>query len=317
MKKGKIIFLNRYQDKMVRGAETFIADLSNRLEGSFDIKILSGQDADSLNKVIEENPDIVVPMNGRLQSLKVFLGRFRRKYKIVSIGQSGIGRDLIWNIVIGRPNVFVALTSEMESWAKRWSWGVKIITIPNGVDTTKFIPKGGKIDFGLKRPVILSVGALVEEKGHKKTIEAVSETNYSLIIVGQGPLEESLRSFGRKKLGDRFKLTSFSHQSMPDVYRSADLFVLPSWGREAFGIVYIEALASGLPVVATRDSTRKEIVGEGGILINPDKIENISRAISAAFKVDWGNKPLIQAEKFSWKIIGQKYSDLFNSLLEE
>lgn len=313
----KIAFLNRYQDTSRRGAETFVNELLVRLSKNHEVKVLSGKDADSLEKVLQGKFDVVVPVNGRIQSLKMSLGRLIGKYKLLISGHSGIGRDDIWNIAVCKPDVFVALTGHMQKWAKKWAWGSNVIKIPNGIDLNKFSPYGSTINIDLPRPIILSVGALAWYKHHEMVIKAVRETKEgSLLIVGEGPEKERLEKLGKDFLGERFKIASFDYVEMPKVYRSCDLFTLPSWDREAFGIVYLEALASGLGVVAPDDITRREIIGNAGVYADVGNSEKFAYAIVNALKVKWQKKSLGQAAKFSWDIIANEYQEVFQKLVK-
>lgn len=314
----KIVFLSRYQNSAHRGAETFVAELTKRLPFSFTVDIFSGVDADSLAKVLRGNYDVVIPINGRIQSLKVSLGRIIGKYKLLISGHSGIGRDDIWNIVVARPDVFVALTDYMADWAKKWAWGSKVVKIPNGIDLARFKPGGKRMNFNLPKPIILSVGALTWYKHHERAVEAVAKLGKgSLLIVGSGIEENKLRRLAMQKLPNRFKIMAVPYEEMPKVYRSADLFTLPSWDREAFGIVYLEAMASGLPVVAPNDPPRQEVVGKAGFLVDVTDFEQYAKAIQEALNASWGNKPRQQAEKFSWDIVSKQYKEIFQQMYHE
>lgn len=311
-----IVFLSRYQNQVNRGAEHFVSELSKRLSKKHTVNVMSSGGADDISKVIQGNYDIVVPINGRLQSLKASLGRVQDRYKLLITGHSGIGRDDIWNIVVCRPDVFVALTDHMAKWARQWAWGSRVVKIPNGIDLDKFSPEGGKIDLGLPKPIILSVGALIWYKYHDRVIQAVSKIGKgSVLIVGKGPEEKKLNQLGKELLGNRFRITSFDYEEIPKVYRFADLFTLPSWDREAFGIVYLEALASGLGVVAPDDQSRKEIIGQGGILVDVANISVYAKAIKKALALDWSKKARCQAEKFSWEKIANKYEKVMFDMI--
>lgn len=239
----KIVFLSRYQNRASRGAETFVSELSKRLSKDFQVDIFSGEDADDVSKIIKGKYDLVIPMNGRLQSLKSALGRILGGYKLIITGQSGIGRDDIWNIAIVKPDIFVALTDSMEKWAKNWAWGSKVVKIPNGVDPERFKLSGEKINFGLQKPIVLSVGALEWYKHHEKIIAAMAKVDGgSLLIVGKGSKKDELELLGKKLLGNRIKIISADYEDMPKIYNSCDLFTLPSWNREAFEL-YISRLS--------------------------------------------------------------------------
>lgn len=312
----KIAILSRYQDTISRGAETFARELAQNLSQKHEVDILSGDRADSLDEILKGNYQIVMALNGGLQAFKASLGRIRQNYKLVISGQAGIGRGEIFNIVIAKPDLFVALTQQMFNFAKTWAWGSRVVKIANGVDLNKFKPVGERVDFKIKKPVVLSLGALVWYKHHQKTIEAVSLLeNVSLVLVGEGPEKVKLENLGKKLLGDRFKIIQADYGDLPKIYRGADLFVLPSWDREAFGIVYLEALASGLGVVAPNDLSRNEIIGNAGILVDVSDPKKYAQAINQALKIDWKEKAINQAEKFSWEKIAKQYEEAFKRIL--
>lgn len=307
----KIVFLSRYQNRFQRGAENFVLELSRRLSKNHQVDILTGDNADSIKKVLEGSYDIVIPINGRLQSLKASLGRAIGKYKLLITGHSGIGKDDIWNIAVCKPDVFVALTDFMAKWAKKWAWGTKVVKISNGIDLNKFSPGGEKVKLDLPKPVILSVGALVWYKRHDRVIRAVREIEKgSVLIVGEGPEKDKLEKLGKELLGGRFKIENFDYKEMPKVYRSCDLFTLPSWSREAFGIVYLEALSSGLGVVAPDDETRREIVGDAGLFADVEDPMDYATTIKKALSLDWSKKARTQASKFSWDRVASEYEKI-------
>lgn len=313
----RIIFLSRYQNIIERGAENFVKELTLRLSKKHQADILTGSEADSISIVLKGKYDVVIPINGRLQSLKASLARLIGGYKLLITGHSGIGRDDIWNITIAKPDVFVALTDYMAKWAKKWAWASKVVKIPNGIDLSKFSPEGPKIKIDLPRPVILSVGALVWYKYHDRLIRAVGKLGKgSVLIVGEGEEKEKLKKLGERILGKKFNIASFDYKDMPKVYRSCDLFTLPSWSREAFGIVYLEALASGLGVVAPDDTSRREIIGNAGIFVDVSDVDHYTKAIAKALAIDWSKKARIQAEKFSWDEIARKYEMVMQDMVK-
>lgn len=311
----KIAILSRYQNKTNRGVESFVTELVKRLSKNHHVDLLIGNESDSFSKIVKGHYDIVMPLNGRLQSLKASIGRIFSGYKMVIGGHSGIGRDDIFNIVIAKPDIFIALTKKMEKWSRKWAWGSKVVKIPNGIDLDNFHPIGEKYKHNLKGKVVLSVGALVWYKHHQKVIEAVSKLEEaSLLIVGAGDEKRNLESLANILIPERFKIVSVDYQNIASVYRSADVFTLPSWDREAFGLVYLEALASNLPVVAPNDDSRREIVGDAGILIDTNDQVKYAEALKQALDKDWKDQPRKQAEKFSWDKIAKEYEICFESL---
>ncbi|OGE42617.1 hypothetical protein A3B45_00210 [Candidatus Daviesbacteria bacterium RIFCSPLOWO2_01_FULL_39_12] len=312
----KITFLSRYQDKIQRGAENFVSEISERLSKNHEVNILESDGADDLPAVLAGKYDIVIPINGRFQSLKASLGRIIGKYNLLITGHSGIGRDDIWNLLV-KPDVFVALTENQLRWAKKWSWGSKLVKIPNGIDLGRFTPLGKKLDLNLENPIILSVGALVWYKHHERAIKAVSKLSKgSLLIVGDGPLKTQLNQMGKSLLKNRFRIATFPYRDMPKVYRSVDLFTLPSWDREAFGLVYLEAMASGLGVVVPDDSARHEIIRDAGLFVDVADAQKYASTIEKALQTDWSKKARLQAKKFSWDKIAGQYEEVMQTLVK-
>ncbi len=117
-----------------------------------------------------------------------------------------------------------------------------------------------------KGPIILAVGRLVYYKGFDYLIRAMRSVDASLIIIGKGPLRDSLKQLANS-LGVLNKITLLEHVSDVRPYNhAADLFVLPSVARsEAFGIVQLEAMAAGKPVINTHLRSGVPYVSQHGI----------------------------------------------------
>lgn len=138
--------------------------------------------------------------------------------------------------------------------------------------------------------VFLSVSRLVERKGHVKVLEALKGLeglDVRYIIVGDGPMRATIEN-RIKELGlsDRVEMkTSVTNDELPDIYQSADVFVMPAskteTDREGFGIVYIEAGLFGLPVIAVNQPGVDEAVlhDQTGLLI-----DDAPRSLSFAMK---------------------------------
>lgn len=261
-------------------------------------------------KLRQEKFDVIIPTDGGWETPICRILTFLQRGKMIISGQSGPGYDDRWNL-LWRPNVFVALTSSAKKWAEKAGLGVKVVMIPNGVDLEKFNPqvKPKKID--LPKPIILCASALTLSKRIDLTIKAVAKLKKaSLLVLGDGDLRDELKRLGEKLLGERFMLTRTKHEEMPAYYRTADLFTMVSVPWEAFGIVYVEAMASGLAVVATDTEARQEIIGEAGLFVNPENLEEYAKTLEKALKTNFGNKPRQQAQKFSWDRITSQYEQI-------
>jgi glycosyltransferase involved in cell wall biosynthesis len=306
----KIAFLNKYQNKVFRGAETFVYELSRRLSKNHEVDVISDVNYWSLFK---KKYDVIIPTNGRWQVIFVRKIACLTGARMIVSGQSGIGLDDRINLY-AFPNVFVGLSSKALNWAKKINPFVKSVYIPNGVDLTRFM--NTDLRFKNKTKTILCVGAATEQKRLDLVISAVAKLEKVNLTIasGGGDLKDRIYDLGIKNLGNRFKMISVPFDKMPEVYRAADVFTMPSASSEAFGNVLVEAMASGLPVVATKDPIRKEIIGDAGILVDPTDTDAYASALGEALKKSWGEKPRKQAEKFSWDGIAKKYDELFQTL---
>jgi len=268
--------------------------------------------------VWDEKFDIVIPLNGGWQPAFVRIMTWLYGGKMVISGQTGIGWDEKNNLM-AFPNTYIGLNSKATKWAKTFNPLLKTIYIPNGVDLNRFISNGDVYKINLKKPIILAVGAFTEQKRMNLVIKAAAKMkDASLVIVGGGgDLRLSLEKEGSLLLNGRFEILSVPFEEMPKIYRSASVFTLPSRSSEAFGNVLVEAMASGLPVVATDDPIRKEIVGDAGLLVDPTNTKEYAKTLQKTLNTKWGDKPRKQAEKFSWDQIAEQYETLFKNLLNK
>lgn len=198
--------------------------------------------------------------------------------------------------------------------AERWRCGL----IPNGVDTSQFKPGPAQRQrFGLPdgRPVVLMVSALIESKRVEDGIAAMSRIEGAhLVIAGDGPLRDRIDSMAARLLPDRYTRLAVAPREMPDLYRSADVFLHLSH-EEAFGNVYVEALACGLPIVAPDTDRVRWIVGKRETLIQGDDIEPIARSIKRAMMPGLQAERPSRAASFSWQEIGRQYRNFLSELV--
>lgn len=310
----KIAILNKYQNKVNRGAESFIFELNKRLSNRHQIDVIS-----EINyfDIFKNKYDLVIPTNGRLQAVIIRIITWLTGAKMIISGHSGIGLDDRINLYTF-PNKFVAFTDFQKKWAEKANPFVRSVRIPNGVSLEDFKLQelqGETLQLKLEKPIILCVSVFDFWKRQDLIIKAVSKLDKgSLLLVGKGKEKDKLQQLGDKLLPNRFKIMSFEYKDMPKVFRSADLFTYATVPWESFGIVLLEAMASGLAVVATDDPIRREIVGDAGLFVDPTDTDAYATAIEKALNTNWENKPRKQAEKFNWDIIAKKYEELFENL---
>ncbi len=139
----------------------------------------------------------------------------------------------------------------------------------------------------------------------------------TLILVGNGRSKQKLVDLSDQILKNRTLFIDILNQEdLSMLYRSCDVFSLPS-KNEAFGNVLIEAMASGLPAVATEEEGFRWIIGdEGGILVDVTNSAAYAQALNEAYERDFGEGPQRQAQRFSWQVVGREYQELIKSVLK-
>lgn len=270
----------------------------------------------SLTLLIRRKYDWIIPVNGRSQAVFVRLVRFVRGGKILIAGHAGVGMEDRINIVFGRPDIFIALSPRAFRWANKVAGAkTKVFYIPNGVDLKLFSAEGDNAQIGLKKPVVICVSELLAYKRVINLVQAVSfNPKASLLIIGRGPEERRIDDLAKRLLGNRYlRISLIDHSKIADYYRAAQIFSLPSRESEAFGLVYLEAMACNLPVVAPDDGNRRSIIGTAGILTDVEDINVYTEAIKSAMHKNFNNLPRIQALKFSWEEITKKYEKIIKS----
>ena len=134
----------------------------------------------------------------------------------------------------------------------------------------------------LDAKVVLSVGEVNKNKNHKVGIEALAklrDKNTYYVICGRGPLMEAHKELAQSMgVGDRVIFTGY-RTDVADFYKMADVFLFPSF-REGLPVAVMEAMASGLPVVATRIRGSSDLVQQGD-LFEPTDVDGIARAITS------------------------------------
>lgn len=202
---------------------------------------------------------------------------------------------------------------------------LEICVLANGVDLAVFKPHDQtamREKYGLSGPVILSVGNLVQLKGHDLVIRAVSLLDKAvLLVVGDGPertrLEHLALSLG---LGDRIRfLGVISHQELPELYSAADVLVLAS-EREGWPNVLLESMACGTPVVVTGFPSAPEIVNSpaAGRIAKTRTPEAIAEAVEDVLHTPPSQDATRQyAEQHDWKATTNGQVALFQDILKQ
>jgi len=193
--------------------------------------------------------------------------------------------------------------------------------IPNGIDCERFNYGPGQRDaFGLPadKLLVLMVSALIPSKRVKVGIEAISQiSNAHLVVAGDGPLRQEIELAAAKLMPARFTLLSMPAERMPLLYQSADIFLHLS-KEEAFGNVFLEAMACGLPIVAHDSSRLRWIVGDGEYLVDTNDQADVIAAISAAASSPFEKRQqrIARASLYSWAKVGNMYRDFLREVVK-
>lgn len=198
-------------------------------------------------------------------------------------------------------------------------------TIYIGVEIERFRRATPATDLPGERPRITMIGRLADGKGFNVMLDAVESIRYddfSVCLVGDGPLYEFLESeIESRGLSDTVFLTGY-REDIPCILAASDIFVLPSF-REGTPRVIIEAMASGLPVVATDIAGIPEQVNDekSGYLIPPGNpsllAERLDELLSdPEIRKNMGEKGYERAEQFSVESMLEEFNSLYQELLQ-
>ncbi len=210
----------------------------------------------------------------------------------------------------------------------------KVSVIPFGLELERFRLSVTAMETmaGLRasaqgRTILLNVGRLVGYKGQRFVVEALSEVpDAELWLVGTGPLEGELRTVAAEKgVADRVRfLGDVSDEALPTYFHACDIFVFPSvTPNEAFGLVQVEAMACGKPIVACHLRSGVPYVcadGLNGLVVPPGDVSALVATLNQLVRTpelrcQLGDAGRRRAEtEFSSPVMLRRYWDLFSSM---
>jgi glycosyltransferase involved in cell wall biosynthesis len=182
----------------------------------------------------------------------------------------------------------------------------KVITIPAGVDTSKFHPLDVSSDM---ERYILFVGTLEPRKnipGLLKAWDEIKDQHPDVALFIAGTSGRVFRESPYLNSDNRVRWLGYvSETELPALYAGADLFILPSLD-EGFGLPALEAMACGTPVIVSDGGALPEVVGQAGMIFNLSNPFGLSNAINegllnAALRISMKEKGLARTKLFSWQ----------------
>jgi len=255
--------------------------------------------------------------------------------------QTPIGGFIVWlyRNTFGRYTVKKAkkIIASTQSYARtsKLLWNREVEIVPMAVDTESFryvdssslrrdLTERGLL--GKDEKVVLFVGRLVAHKGLEEIVASAAEVDAKYLICGDGPLKKRIEAeITALGLESKVKLMGgISDELLAPYYSLCDVFVLPSHSRlEAFGIVLLEAMACGKPIIASDIPGSRELVIEGynGLLAEPlnasdlaEKINSILSDRKKAEEMGKNGRKLVE-ERYSWNKITGEIIRIYNEAL--
>jgi len=201
--------------------------------------------------------------------------------------------------------------------------------IPNGIEISRFKRKIKRKDQEIR---ILYVGRIEKRKGLIYLLDAFKElaeefSNLRLWVVGSGP--QSIRAkFFVKEKGFSKKVKFFgtvSNRELVEIYRQADIFCSPAWANESFGIILLEAMATGLPIAAFANNGYQEVLKNcpwKKALVEPKKVKNLADSlrgliINKKLREELGKWGLEEVKQYDWQIVAGRVLDFYNEVLKK
>ncbi|ADJ25840.1 glycosyl transferase group 1 [Dehalogenimonas lykanthroporepellens BL-DC-9] len=204
--------------------------------------------------------------------------------------------------------------------------------IPNGIDLNHFRPDVEPIDRFMDGKLnLLFVGRLEKRKGIKYLIDAFKKVHKlypetRLIVVGPGTrmrpkFEKQVRN--ARLEGDVVFVSDVSYDDLPRYYQTADIFCAPATGQESFGIILLEAMAAGKPIVASRISGYASVLTDEqeGLLVKPKNAGELAKALirliaDPALRERLGARGLDTVQNFGWDKVAARVEAYYRQVLE-
>ncbi len=219
----------------------------------------------------------------------------------------------------------IAVSEPARDFVRHYFPQVDPTVVPNGVDTERFRPGLTPIHHLRDDCVnILFVGRLEKRKGLRDLLqgyrylhERVPRTR--LIIAGDGPMRGMVESFVSSHRLDHVVLAGYvPDQVLPRFHASADIFCAPATGRESFGIVLLEAMSAGLPVVATEIPGYLSVVEAGvdSLTVRPKQPVELGAALTVLARDELlrrrlGQAAQAKAQRFAWRMVTARIIEVY------
>ncbi len=227
----------------------------------------------------------------------------------------------------GNASVVVACSDGLRELARETASDVRMDVIPDGLDLGRFEPT--LRDPCPERVRILTIGRLIPRKGFQFLIRALPQIvenaahDFEIEIVGDGPYQKELLKLAADlDVAKHIRFAgSVPYSELPQKYRDADIFILPSLA-EGMPLVVLEAMGTGLPIAASRVQGIEELVAEdvNGALFDPGDADGLARSLvklinAGKGRIEMGRASVERVKPYDWKYIADAYLALYADVL--
>jgi phosphatidylinositol alpha-mannosyltransferase len=228
--------------------------------------------------------------------------------------------------VSGRIDAAVAVSGAAAAFLRRVV-DLPLEIVPNGVDVRAFAHPGRPVEGLPTGPKILWVNRLDPQKGFEIMLRAFDRVasevvGAHLLVAGDGRDRALLRSLPADLRSRILRLGTVAHGDLPRYHAAADVFVSPATGQESFGIVLVEAMAAGVPVVASDIAGYREVIRDGvdGLLVPPGDPNALAAAIRRVLSepklaASLSAAGRARAETFSWDVVAPRLEAVYDRVL--
>jgi phosphatidylinositol alpha-mannosyltransferase len=237
------------------------------------------------------------------------------------------GRPIL-KVYLKHLDATIAVSAPARDFVRQYFPQLEMRVVPNGVDTERFRPGLTPIHHLRDGCVnVLFVGRLEKRKGLRDLLRAyrylhdrVPKTR--LIIAGDGPLRSMVESFVSSQRLENVVLAGYvPDEVLPRFHASADIFCAPATGRESFGIVLLEAMSAGLPVVATEIPGYLSVLEAGvdSLTVQPKRPVELGTALTVLardrlLRRRLGEAGLVKAQRYAWRTVTARLIEVYQEV---
>lgn len=234
--------------------------------------------------------------------------------------------------IFTKADAITAISTYLADWAKAMGARRRVLVVPNGADRQKFRVESVKLKeerrkelgIGERDTVLVTASRLVKKNAVEDIIVALQflPDSVKLLVAGSGPLEESLKlKVESLQLEEKVTFLGYvSHEELPASFSAADIFVRPS-RSEGMGSAFIEAMAAGLPVIATPVGGITDFLrdGETGLFCEVGNPRSIAQKVEKLMKDKESREYIVRnasrmvEEHYDWTGIAERMKEVFSN----